>query len=237
MLRRLALPLLGIFSLLSVASADIVPIANFSFEDTSIALDNFHCVNCTFNNGPVPGFGGQGFGTFRPDTSLTYFGSLPPDGLNFAYSNELNGVLTQTLSTSVIPNMHYAFSVDIARRWDGDHYGFATYTLQLLAGGNVVASLTGSNASITPGSIITQTVTWDSPSTASGLLGIGILNSGRQGDYDNLQLTVNPLFGGSSIQSAFFASPAAAVPEPASVGLLATTIIGLAFAARKRLRS
>src|SRR5437588_834935 len=92
----LSILVLGCFA--SPASANSIPIQNFSFETTN-PLSMPCGTGCAFNNGPIPGWtisGGQA-GTWQP--SSAYFSAPVPDGTLIAYSN--GGTISQILTTSL----------------------------------------------------------------------------------------------------------------------------------------
>jgi hypothetical protein len=144
-------------------------------------------------------------GQFEP--SSFYF-SLPlPDGNIVAYIN--SGSISQRLGVSVLPDSTYTLSVDVGRRFD---VAGVNYSLNLLDGSNVLGTCTqsGSNASIAAGTFTDITLTCTTgASVPAGLLGIELTGSGRQVDFDNVQLSV---------------ASAVSTPEP---GALALTFVGL----------
>jgi HpiC1 cyclase len=196
------------------AWADSVTIQNASFEQIAPANPLASSCNgpgfCAYNAGnPMPGWTISGTnasaGQFEPSSS--YF-SLPlPDGNIVAYIN--SGSISQTLGVSVLPDSTYTLSVDVGRRFD---VAGVNYSLNLLDGSNVLGTCTqsGSNASIAAGTFADIALTCTTgASVPAGLLGIELTGSGRQIDFDNVQLSV---------------VSAVSTPEP---GVLALTFVGL----------
>jgi len=196
------------------AWGDSVTIQNASFEQIAPTNPLASPCNgpgfCAFNAGnPMPGWTISGTnasaGQFEP--SSFYF-SLPlPDGNIVAYIN--SGSISQTLGVSVLPDSTYTLSVDVGRRFD---VAGVNYSLNLLDGSNVLGTCTqsGSNASIAAGTFADIALTCTTgASVPAGLLGIELTGSGRQIDFDNVQLSV---------------VSAVSTPEP---GALALTFVGL----------
>jgi hypothetical protein len=196
------------------AWGDSVTIQNASFEQIASSNPLASPCNgpgfCAFNAGnPMPGWTISGTnasaGQFEP--SSFYFNLPLPDGNIVAYIN--SGSISQTLGVSVLPDSTYTLSVDVGRRFDVTG---VNYSLSLLDGSNVLGTCTqsGSNASIAAGTFedIALTCTTGA-SVPAGLLGIELTGSGRQIDFDNVQLSV---------------VSAVSTPEP---GALALTLGGL----------
>ena len=214
--------LLSVLTLGFVATpawADTIAITNPSFE----TVDPLHPLNqlcgagCAFNTS-IPGWtitGGPSqfpAGQFQPGSG--FFTQPVPDGSLVAYSN--GGTISQTLAASLTPNTTYTLSVDVGRRLDA---GLNSYTIELLAGTNILAFLTNPNSLITPGTFSLESFSYNSGITGpfGQPLGIAFLTPGpQQINYDNVQLT------------------ASAASEPGSLALLATGL-GLAlFLFRRR---
>jgi hypothetical protein len=196
------------------AWGDSVTIQNSSFEQIAPTNPlNAPCNGpglCAYNAGnPMPGWtvGGTNASAGQFEPSSSYF-SLPlPDGNIVAYIN--NGSISQTLGVSVLPDSTYTLSVDVGRRFD---VAGVNYSLNLLDGSYVLGTCTqsGSNASIAAGTFVDISLTCTTgTSVPAGLLGIELTGSGRQVDFDNVQLSV---------------VSAVSTPEP---GALALTFVGL----------
>src|SRR6266481_2341915 len=179
----------------SGAWGDSISIQNASFEQIAPTNPLASPCNgpgfCAFNAGnPMPGWTISGTnasaGQFEP--SSFYF-SLPlPDGNIVAYIN--SGSISQTLGVSVLPDSTYTLSVDVGRRFD---VAGVNYSLNLLDGSNVLGTCTqsGSNVSIAAGTFADIALTCTTgASVPAGLLGIELTGSGRQIDFDNVQLSV-----------------------------------------------
>jgi hypothetical protein len=170
-----------------------------------------------YSIGSIPGWtitGGVA-GSWQP-TAVSF--PLPlPDGITVAYSN--GGIISQTLTSSLIPDTTYVLSVDVGHRLDGPN-GFATnYTIALYAGSTLLASLPPgtSNGIIPMGTFADETLTFTTGATvASGDLSIVLSSAGPQADFDNVRLT------------------ASTVPEPGSLSLLAGGLGLLLYARRRR---
>jgi hypothetical protein len=98
-------------------------------------------------------------------------------------------MISQVLTTTLQGNSTYTLSVDVGHRLDGNA---TNYTIELVAGGNVLNSVTGNSGSITAGSFATQSVSYTSAATvtAGQQLEIRLISAGSQGDFDNVTLTV-----------------------------------------------
>jgi len=175
-----------------------VPIQNASFETTSSVLGPG-----VYNYGPIPGWTMVGTGgSWQPNSS--YYNLPLPDGNVVAFSS---GSLSQTLTgVSLQPNSSYTLTVAVGNRLDG-FTSNGQYTIQLDAGSTVLATVTGSNSSITPGTFMDVVLTYTTGGTVTpGDLAIVLSTSGSQSNFDNVRL---------------------AVPEPSSLSLM---LVGLAFA-------
>lgn len=194
--------------------ADVVPIKNASFESMN-ALNLSAPTRGSWNIGPITGWtlSGEG-GSWQPDTVAGRSYSSVPDGMTVAYSN--GGTIYQDLSTSLLSNTTYTLSVDVGHRLDGLE---TNYSLAIYAGGNLlIKSADTSNGAIPIGTFADETVTFTSGAnvTPGQKLRIVLTSTGQQTDFDNVQLT------------------ASAIPEPASLSLLAAGCGLMLFVFRRR---
>ena len=213
-------PLFLLFSVLTLgliapsAWADSVAISNPSFEMFNPLSGT--CTLCgNYNLGPIPGWTitGGAAGSWQPNSA---FLNLPAsDGKMVAFSN--GGTIYQTLGASLAPNTTYTLSVDVGSRADA---GFlSNYTIELFAGSMLLNALSGSNGTISPGTLQDEFFGFTTgTSTPTGdPLTIALLSTGPQTDFDNVRLTA-----------------VSTVSEPGSLALLASGL-GLAlFLFRRR---
>lgn len=167
------------------------------------------------------------FGAFNPTGTGAYISNGVPEGKNDAYvyltQAPGSGVagISQTLSSNLTAGTNYTLNVDVGNPLDYGGFGltgFPGYTVQLLAGGNVLAQ-DNSSLQISEGTFATSTVSYTASASdpnIGGLLEVRLLNplqgNGREVDFDNVRLDA-----------------ATAVPEPSST--VSTLVIGALGAA------
>jgi hypothetical protein len=117
------------------------------------------------------------------------------------------GEISQSLTgISLMADTTYTLSVYVGSRLDIVNQP-ATYTFGIDSGSTPLASAGGTSASITPGTLDLESVTFTTGSTADGDLTIFLTSSGPQSDFANIQLV--------------------STPEPSSLLLLAMGLFGL----------
>jgi PEP-CTERM motif len=211
------LSILVLGTIASPAWADAVPVQNASFEITNPLGGS--CACGAFNLGPIPDWtitGGVA-GSWQP--SSVSFNMPLPNGNIVAYSD--GATISQTLTSSLVPDTTYTLSVDVGHRLDvstsptGNGY-VTDYTIALYVGSTLLKSFGGSTGGIAPGTFADETVTLTSGATVlPGDLSIVLTSDGQQADFDNVKLT------------------ASTVPEPSSLSLLAGAL-GVMFLALRR---
>lgn len=181
-----------------------IPIQNASFETISASAVPVSCgTGCFYNNGPIPGWTITGAtGDWQP--SSIYYNLPLPDGTVVAFSN--GGSLSQTLTgVSLQPDSVYTLTVAVGNRLGG-YTSSGQYTIQLDAGSTVLATVTGSNSAITPGTFMDVVLTYAAGGTViPGDLKIVLIGNASQVNFDNVR---------------------ASVPEPSSLSM---AVMGLAF--------
>jgi hypothetical protein len=111
-----------------------VAIVNSGFEDPVLAEDDWTWLD-------VPGWtwvGGEGPGIWHV-TSADFDPVLAPEGQNVLYTENAvgdAGGVAQVLTETFTANMDYTLTVEVGNSW---YYYFSGYSVQLLAGGVVIA--------------------------------------------------------------------------------------------------
>lgn len=186
------------------AGATNLPVANFSFEDnttTNSASDGSSFIRAIEDWGipASPPYAGTA------KMSANQYASPWWDGDNVAYVNvnatKNTNYISQTIQGAVLQANHlYTLSALVGRRLDNGNGYDISYGLELLAGGNILATVTGS---LNPGEHTLATLHF-LPNLSNQFLGqpleIRLLSFGTKGqsNFDNVTLTnaVVPLPGG-----------------------------------------
>lgn len=234
----------SLFGPISLAAS--VPIVNAGFEDDATGSGVPTGWSLYDPNAITPSYA---VGVFDPDgvsNAEDFYVGLPPEGTNVAWTfidfnfNQGPFGIEQTLTSNLMPNSQYNLSVAIGNPQTAtsprsgnfiDYTGITSYTIQLLAGGNVVAEDVNSlGGSIAEGTFATASLTYETGNADPLLglaLGIRLINQNdldlsnlaswaSEVDFDNVQLSVS------------------AVPVPAAVWLFGTALIGLVGFANRR---
>ncbi len=164
------------------ASAELldIPVTNAGFEDPVLAEDDWTWVD-------VPGWtpvGGEAPGVWHV-TSTDFDPVVAPEGQNVLYTENAVGDgagVAQVLTETFAANTNYTLAVEVGNSY---YYYFAGYSVQLLAGGTVIAE---DNDTLWPDYMTwaTSTVQYTYDSADSALVGqpleIRLLNLGLDKD-------------------------------------------------------
>jgi hypothetical protein len=209
----------GVLMSVSATAALAAPITvnNPSFETLPSGGLPISCgTGCSYSEAPIPGWTNAGFsGQFIPGTQVgnfAYFDTVPV-GPAVAYSN--GPTISQTVGATVQAGVVYTLQVDLG--WRNDLPSFVGSADLLVNGTQYFAT------GVTPvqGNWSDFTATYTGLAADVGdTITIQLNTSGEQGDFDNVLLSNNL---------------PSVVPEPASLSILGTGLIGIAaFGRRKR---
>jgi hypothetical protein len=198
------------------AFAATIVITNPSFETTDPMPIPYE--TGFYNLGPIPGWtlvgaGPAGSWQASGPSSFTFI----PDGTVIALIN--GGYLNQVLSDSLANSTRYTLTTAVGRRADGFS---ADSTIQLLAGGSVIASGTQAVSNITSGGWIDYSVSY---------------MSGASDPHVGQPLEIRLIYGGGvGAQSNFddVRLDATAIPEPATCMMIGAALVALALGRKKR---
>jgi hypothetical protein len=220
-----------------------ITITNPGFEDTNATLVGVQGIS----NGvkvALPTTGAVGV-WIRSGTTSAYFynpgasmfdapyntaGSAAPEGVNvLRHESGSNRYVYQTLSDALVAGGTYVLQVMVGNRIGT---GFPSGSVDLWAGGSLLARATVDDVG-SPNFLISNDGAWVNVSltyaalTGSPLLGqplqIRLYATDKEIDFDNVRLDLN-------------GTGAATVPEPATMLLLGSGLIGVAGLARRKLR-
>lgn len=188
---RLVLAIAVLACAVRPAHATSITVANYSFEQVSVAYGSYSANN-------IPGWNFTGFvSTYHPTTTEITGGAQ--DGLNVAAVGAGFSIF-QTLSATLTADTNYSLQVAVGERTDIVSPG---YLVSLYAGGNLLAS--ESSHTLISGSFITSTVSYYAsvvdPNLGQALtIRLSVGGISNQTEFDNVRLDATP----------------AATPEPAT---------------------
>jgi len=206
----------------SLGSAEITftnplaPVRNPSFQDLGGPLDQSCGHSCSFRFGSIPGWtlsDPSDSGQFHPSIGPHgFFDTFAPhDGDISAFSN--GGTISQKVGV-IAPDLIYTLSLEIGRRTDAGFAGSADLLLPDLG-----LKFMAHGVTPLPGHWSTFTARFASTGLPTGDPIIVQLNSsGFQANFDSVKVTTSP------------------IPEPGTLSLLGTGLIGLAGLARRKLK-
>jgi len=211
-LRSMRLSVLAVLLVLVASSgafATSVSVANYSFE-TYTSLPFLCGGSCAYSVGPIPSWNENG--SSGQWITGGYAGNPSAiDGVVLGYSN--GGQIWQDVGVAVA-GATYTLQVEILHRTDTAMAG----TVQFEIGGISVATATGTD--LGPGTWSNWIATYTATAADAGKTLTVLLDStGAQGDFDNVRLD------------------SASVPEPSSLLLLGSGLIGAATVVRRKIKS
>lgn len=195
-----------------LARANGINIVNGNFS-APVTMTNSTPYYGSWEAGVVPGWIVTGnAGVFAPSTSI--FTSIPGGGSQIAWA-DMGASLSQDAGP-LAANTSYVYSVYVGQRLDNL---VANYTITLSDGSTVLASVTGSNSTITPGGWQLETLSFSTGSNVSGDLDITLSSSGQQSDFANDSVEIS------------------STPEPATLVMFGSGLLGLAGVFRRKLKT
>jgi hypothetical protein len=211
MRRAIAALSVGVFTVLSApASATVVPVANPSFELPPLAT--------LFVIGAPTGWTTTGVAGYWEPNLPSFFSGPLPDGVQAAFIGDggNTGSLSQTLTEVLTAGSNYLLELEVGLRNDFPLPG--NYTIELLAGTTVIASLDQSQISLTTGGFVPVAlsyITVDGDPLLGQALGIRFTGgaAGGQIHFDDVRVTAS---------------------EPGALAILGAGLAGLALVRRKR---